>query len=140
MASTQLRMGAGLDASYPLGFACPGADLAIEGLTQFQDHQRHILSAVFQVGAVRGFGLVPQQADVHGDAGGAKLLDPAATDPGVGIFHGADNPDDTGLDDGTAARRRAAMVGAGLQSDVECCPPRPVAGLFQRVALGVRPA
>ena len=70
----------------------------------------------------------------HGDARGAQPRQPAAGDARVGILDGADDAADAGRDDGVGARRRGAVMRAGLQRHVQGRPAR----LRPRAAQGFR--
>ena len=59
---------------------------------------------------------------------------------GLGSSIGAHHAADAGGDDGVGARRRAAVMRAGLQRDVHGLAPGPRAGAGQRVPLRVRAA
>ena len=48
-----------------------------------------------------------------------------------------DDTRDSRGDQGIGARRRAALVGAGLQIDIKCRAARPIARLFERQNLGM---
>ena len=70
----------------------------------------------------------------HRDARGAQPRQPAAGNARVGILDGADDAADAGSDDGVGARRRGAVMRAGLQRHVQGRPAR----LRPRAAQGFR--
>ena len=65
---------------------------------------------------------------------------PLPDDARVGVLDGAHHAGDAGLQDRVGARRRAAVMRAGLERDVHGLAARPLAGQRQHLGLGVRPA
>src|SRR5581483_9458174 len=74
------------------------------------------------------------------DAGRAQLREARARDLRIRVLHGGDDAGDAGRDHRVGARRRAPVVAAGLEVDVERGPARPRARLRERERLGVREA
>ena len=72
------------------------------------------------------------------DARGAQAGEARARDPFVGVVERDDDPGDAGRDQRVGARRRVAVVGAGLERAVRGGAAGPVAGVAQRRDLGVR--
>ncbi len=70
-----------------------------------------------------------EDAAGHFDSGGAQAGETLAADQGVGIGHGSDHAANAGGDDGIGAGRRASLVGAGFEIDVE----RGATGFFSRL-------
>ena len=63
--------------------------------------------------------LAPFAVDhVDRDAGSTQACDALAGDQGVRVLHGDDHTGHTSVDEGVAARRRAAVVRTGLEGDV----------------------
>ena len=81
-----------------------------------------------------------QQALLHGDPGLPQPAEAAAVDPRVGIAGGHHHARHAGGDQGVAAGRRAAPVGAGLQGDIGGGAARGLAGAGERLRFGVRAA
>jgi hypothetical protein len=131
-------VGPGFGAGDPLGRAVCGGRAAVDGRRRLEQAQGTAGAAVVEVGGERpGSGL---GADAHfdGDPGGTEDFDSPAGDLVVGVENGDDHPAHAGLDERRGARRRAALVGAGFERDIDGGAPGPVAGLAEGVDLGVR--
>ena len=87
--------------------------------------------------AARRFGA---DADVDRNARRAQPRMSRARDFGIGILERRDDARDAGGDDGVGARRRFAVMRAGLERDVERRAACRRAGAAQRLDFGVRPA
>ena len=88
-----------------------------------------------QLGA--GVGL---DARLDGDAAPAQPRRAAAAHARIGIAHAEDDAAHAGREDGVGARRRAAVVVAGLERDVQRRAAAARAGITQRFDLTVRTA
>ena len=124
----------------PLGMAVPRGDAAVQRLGQLEQHEGPAGCPVVDVGGVQLPRFRFEEARLHGDALRAQPFDSLARNAPVRIGHGDVDAGDARRDDRVRARRRAAPVAAGLQGYVQLGPPRAVAGLLERLRLGVPPA
>src|SRR5581483_11638732 len=74
---------------------------------------------------------------LHLDAGLPQALEAATVHERVRVARADDDARHAGRDDGVGARRRAAVMGAGLEGHVERRPARPLARLLERDRLRV---
>src|SRR5438105_12278537 len=105
------RLGAG----DPLRAATRVSDTAVDGGRELQGHEGPIglLSGEEEWRVQRG-GLVREQADLRFDAGALQYFDAAAC-LCVGVAHRRDDAPDAGRADRVGARRRLAVMRAGLE-------------------------
>ena len=87
---------------------------------------------------VRGF--LGKQADIDGDAGGAKFCVPLACDFGIGILDRCHHARNARGDDRVRTGWRFAEMRTGLERDIKCRASRCVACTSERFRLGMRAA
>src|SRR5262249_2121977 len=80
-------------------------------------------------------GEIVQELDL--DSRSAKAFQPAPVHKRIGVAGAGDDACDPCFHDGVDARRRAAVVGAWLERDVESRAARGVSGLLERNHLGM---
>ena len=127
-------------AGQPLALPGPGRDPAVLRGRELERDERPVGALLQEKAGVQRLGLGPQQAEFDLDARLAQLGDALAVDPAIGAERCRDHPADAGLDQGHGAGRRPAVVGAGLEADVDGGAERRGARAPQRLGLGMRPA
>ena len=124
----------------PSAGAGPGRDAPVERGRELQGHERPAGALLEEEAGVQRLGLGAHQPEVDLDPGLPQLRDALAVDPPVGAERRGDHPAHAGVDQRHGAGRRAAVVRAGLERDVDRGAERARAGPAQRLDLGVRPA
>ena len=119
-------IGAGLRRGDPLRRAVPRGDAGVEAHRRLHHGEGPAVGAVEQVGREVGADLGGVEADGHVDPCSAEAGDALPGDVGIGVLDGDDDPGDAGLDERVGARRRAAVVRAGLEGDIGGAAPGPV--------------
>ena len=122
------------------GLVAGGRDLVVGGHRELQDHMRALVADAAEMPGMVVRGLLRAQADIDGDAGGAKFCVPLARDFGIGILDRRDHARNAGGDDRVRTGRRFAEMRTGLERDIECGASRGLAGAPQRFRLGMRAA
>ena len=120
--------------------AVPRGDASVQRLGELEQHEGLAGFPVMHVGRVQFPRFRFHQARLHRHAGRAQPLDPFARHAPVRVGHGDVDVRDARCDDRVRARRRAALVAAGLQGNVQRGPPRTRSRLLERLRLGVPPA
>jgi hypothetical protein len=110
---------AGGGAGDPLGSAGASGDAGVEGEGLFEGEEGEAGSLVLEVGTVEAAGLVGKYAGRDGDAGGLENTVRAAGSAGVAVSTSIDNPGYSRVQEGGSTGRSAAVVGAGLEGDVD---------------------
>src|SRR6185369_7105606 len=82
----------------------------------------------------------PDLTDLDVDPGRPQPLETAPGDPRIGIAVAGHDLGDPRRDHRVSARRRAAVVRAGLQGHIERRAARPLSGVAERLDLGMRTA
>ena len=113
---------------------------AVQRLGQLEQHERPAGLPVMDIGRVQCPGFRFEETGFHGYALRAQPFDPFAGHAPVRIGHGDVDPGDARCDDRVRARRRAALVAAGFQGDVQLAPASAVAGFLERLGFGMPPA
>src|SRR5579872_6089379 len=80
---------------------------------------------------IQRFRLFFKYAAGDGDSRATKLGETLAADEWIWILHAGDNARDSGGDDCVCAGRRASLVGAGFQVDVQSCAASLFSGLLE---------
>jgi len=93
---------------------------------------------MLDVEAVEAEGVLLLEAHLDADAGLLQPADPLAGDAPIGIHHRDDDTADPGVHHRVGTGRRAALVGAGLEGDVERSPSCARSRAIDRQPLGVR--
>src|SRR5579884_492606 len=121
----------------PAGMPGSGRDLAVEAGGELDTHERAPRAPVFDVELVEPPGAGLQRTHVDADAGLPQPLHTPAADPRIGIEHGHHHPSKAGGHDRLDARRRAPLVRAGLEADIQGAAAGPLAGGHDRLGFGV---
>jgi hypothetical protein len=132
-----VAVGPGGRAGDPLGGAVGRRDLAVQAGGALDGDAGPAQSPVDQEGGVLLGGRLGPVPELDRDAGGPQ---PGRAAPGherVGVDQGGDHAADAGGGHGVGAGRGAAVVGAGLEGDVERGPGRGRAGRLDGQGLGV---
>ncbi len=115
-------------------------DLVVGGCRELQDHVRALVADAPDMAGVIMRCLSCAEADIDGDAGGAKSCKALSRDFRIGILdrgHHARNPCGN---DGVGAGRRLAEMRARLERHIERGAARGITGAFERLGLGMRTA
>ena len=134
-----LHVRAGAFAGDPAGVVLGRGDLAVQRQRGFQRHQREAGAHGMDEGFVQLRGLARAYSDATSTvtAGVVQAAESLAGNWRIGIFHGGDHARHARLHQRVGAGRRAALMRARLQRDVERRAARLLAGLFERENLGV---
>ena len=123
----------------PLFAARRPRDHAVRADSQFQRHQRPLFHHPQEEPRVQRRGFRRQQAHINGKPCIPQHRDAPAGNARVRVFHRSHHARDAGGDQCTGTRRRAAVMGTGLQRDIGRGPARRVTGTGQRHGLGMGP-
>jgi len=133
---------AALRARDPAGVAARSSEPAVEGQRRLVGHERTLLrhpgAPGFVLSARPPLELAAGQ--LHLDVGFTEAREALTGRLRVGVGDRGDYPAHARGDDGIGAGRRAAVMSARLEADVERRAPSPLAGRLERHDLGVRTA
>ena len=133
-----LHVGAGALAGDPAAVVVRRGDLAVQRDGGLERHQRPAGAHEMQERLVELLRLGGELGgDRHFDPGLAQLAETLARNQRVGILHGRHHARHARGDQRVDARRRAALVRAGFEVDVERGPARLLSGFLERDDLGV---
>ena len=124
----------------PARVAARGCDAAVERDGELERDERPAAEHVRTIAGGQEPRLVRTRPDHDRDARAPELRDAAAAHAGVGIDHGHDDAPEPEADERVRAGRRAPVVRARLEGDVERGAAHPPAGGAQGLDLGVRRA
>jgi hypothetical protein len=117
--------------------ACTRSDGSVEARGHLQGDKCAAGGAMMRVRLVEFSCFFARRTDVDLHPGCSKLCDAASANSSVGILNRYYDAPQARRDDGLRARRRAALVIARLERDVERAPARLFPGMFERSHLGV---
>ena len=133
-----LHVGTRRLAGDPLRLAAGQRGAAVQAHRQLHPHPRAAALDPAEEADVEFARRLAHQAGVDGDAGSAQKARAAAVDLRERILGGDHHPLHACGNQRIGARRRAAVVRAGLQRHIGGGATRPLAGFAQRVYLGMR--
>ena len=121
----------------PLAFACSCRYLAIQRGCQFKRDHRPFLGHMHQEASIQRLGFCLHQANIDLNTSLAELIDSTAIHSGKWIHRRNHDPPNASMDQGHGARRRPAIMAAGLQCDVSRRTERKGASTVQGLDLGM---
>ena len=118
-------------------FAGRRRDFAVEGHRGFQRDQRRAVSDVAGEAFVQSSSFFFEESDFDFDACGAEFFESESAHLRIGIGHGRDHTLDSGGDQSVRTGRGPALMGVGLEVDVEGRAPSFLSGGCESEDFGV---